>query len=122
MCLFKISGCLPFKAGRDGIFKVIETVRGCSEYLSFNEVAVSIPQSRRQRSTSTKDSVLAYQYGISLSNDGVTYGNPEYFTVLDSRCQDFLNSSDGDTVVLLKVNFHSKQRNIAFQSVIFDKT
>ena len=93
-----------FKAGRDGIFKDIETVRGYVEYLSFNEVVVSIPQIRLNGSASRNDTVLAYQYGITLSNDGVNYGSPEYVTVLNNRCQDILNSSDDDTIVLLKVD------------------
>ena len=79
-------------------------MRGYPEYLSFNEVVVSLPQIGRGEPTSRNDTVLAYQYGISLSNDRVTYGSPEYVTVLDSRCQDIRNSSNDDTVVLLKVD------------------
>ena len=105
----KISRCLLFKAGPDGIFRDVETLSGSSEYFSYNEALVYFPQGRRRRSTSTNDTVLAYQYGISLSNDGVIYGRPKYVTVLDSRCQDFLNNSNGDTVVLLKVNRYSTQ-------------
>ena len=64
---------------------------------------MDVTTGRRRRATST-DPVLANQYGVSISNDGVNFGNATYVTVLDTRCQETINNSNGDTVVVLMVN------------------
>ena len=71
--------------------------------LSLNEAVIDVTTGRRRRSTSP-DPVLASQYGVSISNDGVNFGNATYVTVLDTRCQETTNNSNGDTIVVLVVN------------------
>ena len=84
------------------MFKDIGVYTGETTYLSFNEGIISISSSGDQPSTSADDTVLAHQFGISVSNDGVSFGNPRYVTVYNSRCQEISHNNDS-TVVILKV-------------------
>ena len=96
-----------FQASIDGIFRYKEMQSGETEYLSFNEGIVFISNTGDQPSTTADDPTLAYQFGISVSNNGVDFGNPKYVTVYDSRCQEISNSSNGEIVVILKVTLLS---------------
>ena len=78
--------------------------------ISYNEGVIDVTSGRRRRSTSS-DPVLATQYGVSVSNNGVNYGNVTYVTVLDTRCQDTTNNSNGGLVVALMVNILSLTAN-----------
>ena len=97
-----------FQASTDGLFRYKEMQSGETTYLSYNEGIVSISNTGGdQPSTSANNATLAYQFGISVSNNGVDFGNPKYVTVYDSRCQDISNSSNGEIVVILKVTLLS---------------
>ena len=72
------------------------------EALSLNEGVIDVTIGRRRRSTSS-DLVLAKQYGVSVSNDGVNFGNATYVTVMNTRCQETANNRNGDTVIILMV-------------------
>ena len=91
------------QAGRDGTFVKSHELNRPAEYLSFNEVIVDVTGARRRRSTSA-DPVVAHQYGVSVSNDGSNFGSSVYVTVLDTRCQEKGNDTDGNTIVFLKAS------------------
>ena len=100
---------ISFQASTDGYFRDRETHAGETTYLSFNEGIVSISGIEDQTAGSANDSILAQQFGISVSNNGVDFGNPRYVTVYNSRCQEINYSSDDTTVVILKVTIVKKR-------------
>ena len=67
--------------------------------LTLNEGLIDVRTGRYRRSTSS-DTVVAKQYGVSISNDGVNFGNVTHVTVLDTRCQESTNNNNGYTIVL----------------------
>ena len=91
------------QAYTDGNFHIIDEYTFVGEAHSYNEGVIELTSGRRRRSTSS-DPVLATQYGVSVSNDGVNYGNVTYVTVLDTSCQETTNNSNGDIGVALMVN------------------
>ena len=99
---------VTFQASKDGYFRDIETHAGETNYLSFNEGIVSVSGIEDQPSTVANDTVLAQQFGISVSNNGVNFGNPKYVTVYNSKCQEINYSSNDAIVVILKVTFVKK--------------
>ena len=90
------------QCGIDGVFLPVSTQTGTATYLNFNEAIVHV-QARRRRRSAASDTVFAYQYGVSASNNGVNFGSDKYVTVLDTTCQETADASNGDTVVRLKV-------------------
>ena len=103
--IYRLHLC-KLQADSDGNFHIKDNYTTRVEALSYNEGVIDLTSGRRRRSTAS-DQVLATQYGVSVSNNGVNYGNITYVTVLDTRCQETTNNSNGDFIVALMVNIVS---------------
>lgn len=57
--------------------------------------------------TGQKD-VFVAQYTVSISNNGLNFGNAENVYVFDSNCQNITSTRDGRKVFILKVDTHHK--------------
>lgn len=90
-------------------------------YDNFNEIYVPTVNpnetvGRRRRDAESEDPVFAWMYGISVSHDGINYGELKYVVVMDTSCQATDATTSESSRVTLKVSeFTISLRNIFFK-------